>query len=96
MVFHEAISCKTIRALAFLIHHLCQATSLALSMTQLKLTRREQEVLRLIFKEMTTVQIADELGITVSTVETHRRNLFRKAGVRSSIGLVKEALKLGF
>lgn len=65
-------------------------------MTQLKLTRREQEVLRLIFKEMTTVQIADELGITVSTVETHRRNLFRKAGVRSSIGLVKEALKLGF
>lgn len=96
MVFYEAKSWKTMRASISWISQLCQAISLVYLMTPLKLTAREKEVLQLIFNELTTGQIAAELGITVSTVETHRRNLFRKAGVRSAIGLVKEALKRGF
>ena len=59
------------------------------------LTIRQQQVLTLIAAEQTTAQIADRLGLSVPTVETHRRNLFRKAGVRSVAGLVKEAMRQG-
>ncbi len=59
------------------------------------LTPREVAVLRLIADELTTAQIAGELGIAVPTVETHRRHLFLKAGVRSVAGLVKEAMRQG-
>jgi LuxR family transcriptional regulator, transcriptional regulator of spore coat protein len=58
-------------------------------------TTRELAVLRLIAAELTTPQIAQRLGVAVSTIETHRRNLFRKAGVRSMAGLVKEAMREG-
>lgn len=59
------------------------------------LTNRETEVLNLIAAELTTGQIATQLRIAVPTVETHRRNLLRKAGARSVVGLVKEAIRLG-
>lgn len=59
------------------------------------LTLRQQQILNLIATEQTTAQIADALGLSVPTVETHRRNLFRKAGVRSVAGLVKEAMRQG-
>lgn len=63
--------------------------------TILSLTEREIEVLRLIALEMSSNEIADKLFISVSTVETHRRNLFQKLNVKSAIGLVKYALKHG-
>lgn len=59
------------------------------------LTTRQQQILTLIATELTTAQIAESLGVSVPTVETHRRNLFRKAGVRSVAGLVKEAMRQG-
>jgi DNA-binding CsgD family transcriptional regulator len=59
----------------------------------IKLTNREIEVLKLIAKELTTEQIARYLNIRVPTVETHRRNMFKKMGVSSVIGLIKESLK---
>ncbi len=59
------------------------------------LTIRQQQILDLIAAEQTTAQIAEALGLSVPTVETHRRNLFRKAGVRSMAGLVKEAMRQG-
>jgi DNA-binding CsgD family transcriptional regulator len=58
-------------------------------------TPRQTEILRLIIDEFTTGQIAEQLGLSVPTVETHRRNLFRKMGVKSVAGLVREAMKLG-
>ncbi len=57
------------------------------------LTKREQEILELIANELTTEQIAQNLHISIATVESHRRNMFRKLGVQSVVGLVKEALK---
>ncbi|MBC8153685.1 MAG: helix-turn-helix transcriptional regulator, partial [Bacteroidetes bacterium] len=54
------------------------------------LTHRQQQILDLIAAEQTTAQIAQALQLSVSTIETHRRNLFRKAGVGSVAGLVKE------
>ncbi len=55
------------------------------------LTNREIEIIRLIEKEMGNKQIADELCISERTVETHRKNIFRKTGVQTIIGLLKYA-----
>ncbi len=59
------------------------------------LTEREIEVLRLIAIEYSSNEIAEKLFISLSTVETHRRNLFQKLNVKSAIGLVKFAIKNG-
>ncbi len=63
---------------------------------EVALTKREMEILGLIAREMTTENIATYLKISTSTVETHRKNLLRKAGVKSSVGLMNEAYKCGW
>ena len=60
-----------------------------------ELTRREKEILELIAQEYTTQEISDELHISLNTVETHRKNLLSKCGVRNSVGLVKVAYERG-
>lgn len=55
------------------------------------LTAREIEILRLIEKEYNNRQIAEALFISERTVETHRKNIFRKTNTNSVIGLVKYA-----
>jgi two-component system response regulator NreC len=57
------------------------------------LSKRELEVLRLICKEFSNAEIADKLFLSVSTVETHRKNLIAKLGVNNTVGLVKFALR---
>lgn len=59
------------------------------------LTDREIEVLTLIAEECSTQRIADQLFISVPTVETHRRHLMQKLGVKSVVGMVKFAMKHG-
>lgn len=53
------------------------------------LTAREIEIIRLIEKEHNNKQIAETLFISERTVETHRKNIFRKTNTNSVIGLVK-------
>jgi len=55
------------------------------------LTGREIEIIRLIEKELNNKQIAETLFISERTVETHRKNIFRKTNTNSVIGLVKYA-----
>ena len=55
------------------------------------LTAREIEILQLIEKEFNNKQIAETLFISERTVETHRKNIFRKTNTNSVIGLVKYA-----
>ncbi|RYY40381.1 MAG: response regulator transcription factor [Chitinophagaceae bacterium] len=55
------------------------------------LTEREIEILRLIEKEYSNKQIAEQLFISERTVETHRKNIFRKTGTNSVLGLIKYA-----
>lgn len=57
------------------------------------LSRREIEILTLICKEFSNSEIAEKLFLSVSTVETHRKNLIAKLGVNNTVGLVKFALK---
>jgi DNA-binding NarL/FixJ family response regulator len=59
------------------------------------LTARELDVLRLIADELPTNLIAERLFISPTTVETHRRHLMQKLGVKSVVGMVKFAMKNG-
>lgn len=55
------------------------------------LTGREIEIIQLIEQEKNNKQIAAELFISERTVETHRKNIFRKTQTNSVLGLVKFA-----
>jgi DNA-binding NarL/FixJ family response regulator len=56
-------------------------------------TGREMEILTLIAQEYSTSAIAQKLYVSVPTVETHRRNLLHKLGVKSSVGLALYATR---
>ncbi len=60
-----------------------------------KLTRREDEILKLIAEELTNSEISEKLFISIKTVESHRKNLLQKFGVRNTAGLIKEAFTKG-
>lgn len=55
------------------------------------LTLREIEIIRLIEKEYSNKKIAETLFLSERTVETHRKNIFRKTKTSSLIGLIKYA-----
>lgn len=55
------------------------------------LTAREIEIVKLIGLEMTNAQIGEKLFISERTVETHRKNIFRKTNTKTVIGLLKYA-----
>jgi len=57
------------------------------------LTKREVQVLKLVAQQYSTREIAEELHISESTVETHRKNLMKKVKVKNSVGLAIFALK---
>lgn len=56
------------------------------------LTRREEEIVVLVAKGLTSQQIAQRLFISPRTVETHRARIMDKLGVNNSAGLVRFAL----
>lgn len=55
------------------------------------LTAREIEIVKLIALEMTNAQIGEKLFISERTVETHRKNIFRKTNTKTIVGLLKYA-----
>ena len=59
------------------------------------LTPREREVLHLVAQGETTPAIAERLGLSPRTVETHRTNLMRKLGLRTQTDLLRYALQRG-
>lgn len=59
------------------------------------LTGREREVLQLLTEGKTTKQIAAELHVSVSTVETHRRQTMEKLNLHSIAELTKYAIREG-
>jgi len=54
-----------------------------------RLTARERDVMDLILKGKLNKIIADDLGISMRTVEVHRSNVFSKMGVRSAVELAR-------
>jgi DNA-binding NarL/FixJ family response regulator len=60
-----------------------------------QLTSREIEILQLVAREFSNIQIGEKLFISPKTVETHRKNMMKKLGVKNTMGLVKFGLKNG-
>ena len=60
------------------------------------LTNREREVLKYVADGHTNQDIAQELVLSVATVQTHRANIMAKLGLHNSAGLVKYAIRRGF
>jgi len=63
------------------------------STEQDRLTPREREVLRLIALGHTSVEIAEKLGLSPRTIETHRARIHRKLGLATRAELVRYALR---
>lgn len=59
----------------------------------MSLSRREKEVLQLIIDEFSSKEIAEQLFISLGTVETHRRNMLSKLGAKNTAGLVRISLE---
>ncbi len=57
------------------------------------LSPREIEIIILIALEYSGKEISEQLFISSHTVETHRKNIMKKLNIKSTIGLVKYALK---
>lgn len=57
---------------------------------------RELEVLRLVVADHCNEEIADQLCLSVRTVESHRRTLLHKAGTRTLVGLAARAVREGW
>lgn len=55
------------------------------------LTKRETQIIKKIADELSNQEIADELHISLRTVETHRRNIMQKLKVKSVVSLLKYA-----
>jgi len=58
------------------------------------LTRREKEVLELIAEGMTNAEVAEKLFISVTTVDTHRKNLLAKFEAKNIAALIKLAVQM--
>ena len=57
------------------------------------ITRREKEVLKLIALGLTNPEIAEKIFVSVSTVDTHRKNLILKLEAKNTADLVRIAYK---
>jgi len=60
-----------------------------------RLTSREAEVLQLIAEGMANKETAEQLGISVKTVEKHRQHLMSKLGIHDTAGLTRYAISAG-
>lgn len=60
-----------------------------------ELTPRERQILQLIAESCTSKEVAQKLGISVKTADTHRANLMKKLGVHDVAGLTRQAMAFG-
>lgn len=61
----------------------------------MELTPRETEVLKLVCEEQSSKAIANNLGLSKKTIETHRLRIYRKIDVKTSVGMVRWAIRTG-
>lgn len=62
--------------------------------TTIRLTSREADVLRLLARGCTYSQVSDRLGISLHTVTSHVKNMYRKLEVHSARAAVWRAVEL--
>lgn len=59
------------------------------------LTNRERQVLQLVAEGMTTKKIADTLGLSVKTADSHRTRIMQKLAIHETASLVRYAIRHG-
>ncbi|WP_422106585.1 response regulator [Winogradskyella sp.] len=59
------------------------------------ISAREKEIIKLIADQYTTNEIAEKLFLSTHTVESHRKNILLKLGLKNTAGLVKYAIQKG-
>ena len=55
---------------------------------RIRLTQREKEIIKELIKGLNVPQIAENLFISPYTVETHKKNIFKKLNIHNSIDLI--------
>lgn len=73
------------------LEEMTRASEMKKENAEVHLTAREIEIIQLIEKELSNKQIAEKLFLSERTIETHRKNIFRKTNTSGVIGLVKYA-----
>lgn len=63
---------------------------------EVKLTKREKEILVLLCEGLNNYEIGDKLFLSHRTIQNHRMSLYDKFSVKNTAGLVKTAIQLGF
>ena len=81
----------------YVANYSLQIDDLAASSSELEeLTPREREVVTLIARGFRYREVAEELGISVKTLESHMAHIFEKLGVASRNELTRMAFETGF
>jgi DNA-binding NarL/FixJ family response regulator len=83
MFFSDEVTAEMMKAIA--------KPKVAEQKEAISLTAREIEIVKLIAAELSNAQIGEKLFISERTVETHRKNIFRKTNTKSVAGLIKYA-----
>lgn len=68
-----------------------QSTDEKENVNKVHLTKREREIIQKIADDLSNAQIANELNISLRTVETHRRNIMQKLKVKTVVALLRYA-----
>lgn len=80
----------------FLAAHMadtCKKKEVPGEQTTYTLSKRELEIFHLLMNEKPNREIAKQLHISPRTVETHRDRILKKLGQKTTVGLVKFAIK---
>ncbi|MEY2828978.1 MAG: hypothetical protein RIQ33_836 [Bacteroidota bacterium] len=80
---------------AEMMRSLTQNNQKKVAIEKVNLTDREIEIIKLIAKEMNNAAIGDALFISERTVESHRKNIYRKTNTTNIVGLLKFAFANG-
>ncbi|MFM2049236.1 MAG: hypothetical protein RI955_1784 [Bacteroidota bacterium] len=80
---------------AEMMRSLTQNNQKKVAIEKVNLTDREIEIVKLIAKEMNNAAIGDALFISERTVESHRKNIYRKTNTTNIVGLLKFAFANG-
>jgi DNA-binding CsgD family transcriptional regulator len=64
------------------------------AMPEIKLTKREMQIAELCAKGMISKEIADRLGISQRTVETHKNHIYKKLGINNTVELMQYIQKV--
>jgi len=81
-------------------HYICEKVEILFKEQMKKderegLTSTEREILRSIAQGKTSQMIADERNLSIHTISTHRKNIFRKIHVNNVLEATKYAAKVG-